>query len=316
MNNNVSIFQNEQFGQIRTIYEMGKIYFCGKDIASTLGYVDTVNAIKQHCKEKGVVKRHLIDNMGRNQNATFIDEGNLYRLITHSKLPEAEKFESWIFDEVLPSLRQNGNYTLPSTQESIEGDKQDDQLEKAKMLLQISETLNDEYQQLLHAWAVKLITGEFLIPLPSFQERRTFSARDVANTLGTSPSYVGKLANRNGLKNEAFGKYTNCFRYFENAIYELGDILERKQQKEKILYKSAMLKFKKEEVDQIPQTRLREQFHECDDVVRCLKYSIGYELRFVRRGFSAKVFDEDLTIAKEKFLSGQFDEYGEPSEGL
>ena len=117
MNNNVSIFQNEQFGQIRTIYEMGKIYFCGSDVAKSLGYANPNKAINDHCR---AITKRSTPISGKMQEINFISEGDLYRLITHSKLPEAEKFESWIFDEVLPSLRQNGNYTLPSTQESIE----------------------------------------------------------------------------------------------------------------------------------------------------------------------------------------------------
>ena len=68
MNNNVAIFQNEQFGQIRTVYEMGKVFFCGKDVATALGYAVPRKAITEHCKENGVLKRNLIDNMGRTQN--------------------------------------------------------------------------------------------------------------------------------------------------------------------------------------------------------------------------------------------------------
>ena len=112
MKNNLTVFKNEQFGQVRTAIENGKVFFCGKDVATALGYADTVNAIKQHCKSGGVVKHHLIDSLGRKQNASFVSEGNLYRLITHSKLPEAEKFESWVFDEVLPSIRKTGGYSV------------------------------------------------------------------------------------------------------------------------------------------------------------------------------------------------------------
>lgn len=108
--NNLTIFENQQFGKIRTVVAQGNVLFCGKDIAEALGYKDTVNAIKQHCRINGVVKHHLTDNLGRTQQAAFIDEGNLYRLITHSKLPEAEKFESWVFDEVLPTIRKTGGY--------------------------------------------------------------------------------------------------------------------------------------------------------------------------------------------------------------
>ena len=74
MSKEIQIFKNEQFGQIRTIDENGKVLFCAKDVAVSLGYKDPTNAIKQHCR--GVVKRHLIDELGRKQLANFIPEGD------------------------------------------------------------------------------------------------------------------------------------------------------------------------------------------------------------------------------------------------
>lgn len=111
MENMIRIFENEEFGKVRTLQEDdSRILFCGKDVATALGYRDTVNALKAHCKEDGVVIHHLTDSLGRKQSAKFISEGNLYRLTTHSRLPSAEKFESWIFDEVLPTIRRTGGY--------------------------------------------------------------------------------------------------------------------------------------------------------------------------------------------------------------
>lgn len=113
--NNLKIFNNTEFGQVRMIEENGQIWFCGADVASALGFKDTVNALKQHCREDGVVKRHLIDSMGRQQEAKFINEPNLYRLIIHSKLPSAERFEKWVFEEVLPAIRKTGKYEMVPT---------------------------------------------------------------------------------------------------------------------------------------------------------------------------------------------------------
>ena len=110
MDNMVKTFVNEEFGSVRTIEENGMVMFCGKDVALALGYSDTNNAIKTHCKKDGVVNHHLIDSMGRKQGAKFISECNLYRLISHSRLPSAEKFERWIFDDVLPTIRRTGGY--------------------------------------------------------------------------------------------------------------------------------------------------------------------------------------------------------------
>ena len=110
MEQKIKIFENGEFGSVRTIEENGRVMFCGKDVALALGYSDTNNAIKTHCKKDGVVIHHLIDSMGRKQGAKFISEGNLYRHISHSRLPSAEKFESWIFDDVLPTIRRTGGY--------------------------------------------------------------------------------------------------------------------------------------------------------------------------------------------------------------
>lgn len=109
----LQIFKNPDFGEIRIFKEPdGSITFCGVDATTALGYKDTVNALKQHCKEDGVVFHHIIDALGRTQKAKFISEGNLYRLIAGSRLPGADRFERWIFDEVLPSIRETGKYSV------------------------------------------------------------------------------------------------------------------------------------------------------------------------------------------------------------
>lgn len=113
--NDIQIFENSAFGAVRTYTENDKTYFCGKDVAMALGYTNPNKAIIDHCKIDGVTKRYLIDSLGRQQEAKFVSEGNLYRLITHSKLPQAENFESWIFDEVLPCIRKHGAYMTPQT---------------------------------------------------------------------------------------------------------------------------------------------------------------------------------------------------------
>lgn len=115
--NELQIFNNPEFGKIRTIEEEGKVLFCGKDIASALGYVRPQNAIATHCK--GALKRGIGVETGKKADGTpskqqiemlFIPEGDIYRLAARSELPGAEKFESWIFDEVIPSIRKRGGY--------------------------------------------------------------------------------------------------------------------------------------------------------------------------------------------------------------
>lgn len=104
--NDLQIFKNNKFGQIRTAEIEGKLYFVGKDIAKSLGYKNTRDAISRHCK--GVVKHDGFKINGI--KIALIPEGDMYRLITNSELPSAEEFESWVFDEVLPAIRKTGGY--------------------------------------------------------------------------------------------------------------------------------------------------------------------------------------------------------------
>ncbi len=102
----LKIFNNNEFGQVRTVEIDGKPYFVGKDVANALGYSNPRDAISRHCK--GVVKHDSFKEGG--QLIALISEGDMYRLITHSKLESAERFESWVFDEVLPTIRKTGGY--------------------------------------------------------------------------------------------------------------------------------------------------------------------------------------------------------------
>lgn len=110
MENKIEIFNNNEFGEIRTIEENGNILFCGSDIAKALGYTNPNKAINAHCR---AITKRSTPISGKMQNINFIPEGDVYRLISHSKLPGAEKFEKWIFDEVLPTIRRHGAYMTP-----------------------------------------------------------------------------------------------------------------------------------------------------------------------------------------------------------
>lgn len=135
--NEIQIFTNELFGSVRTLEENdGKVLFCGKDVALALGYKFPKDAISAHCK--GAVKHRLPTNGGI-QEANFITEGDMYRLITHSKLPEAEKFERWVFDEILPTIRKHGAYMTDQTLEKA--------LTNPDFLIQLATQLKTEQEQ-------------------------------------------------------------------------------------------------------------------------------------------------------------------------
>ena len=110
MENELMIFNNPEFGEIRTIEEDGKVLFCGSDVAKALGYSKPQNAIDRHCKcalKRGIPHPQSPD---KTIEMLFIPEGDIYRLAAKSELPGADRFESWIFDEVLPTIRKHGAY--------------------------------------------------------------------------------------------------------------------------------------------------------------------------------------------------------------
>ena len=110
MGSYMQIFKNEQFGEVRMIEENGKPLFCGSDVARALGYARPNDAIVDHCR--CTVKRRIPHPQSPDKEIgmAFIPEGDVYRLIVRSKLPAADKFERWVFDEVIPSIRKNGGY--------------------------------------------------------------------------------------------------------------------------------------------------------------------------------------------------------------
>lgn len=110
--NELQIFENREFGSVRTMEINGKPYFSAVDIAEALGYANPRDAVSRHCK--GVVKRDTLTRGGQ-QAINFIPEGDIYRLVVRSNLPSAERFESWVFDDVIPQIRQTGGYQLPQT---------------------------------------------------------------------------------------------------------------------------------------------------------------------------------------------------------
>ena len=134
--NNLQIFNNDRFGEIRTVEDGGKVLFCGSDIANALGYTNTRKALSDHCR--CVTKCYIPhpQSLDKTIEMSFITEGDIYRLIAHSKLPTAQEFERWVFDEVLPTIRRNGAYMTDSTLEQA--------LTSPDFLIQLATKLKEE----------------------------------------------------------------------------------------------------------------------------------------------------------------------------
>ena len=148
---------------LRTVTVDGETLFCGKDAATILGYANTKSALARHAK--GSARRYPLETAGGTQKFKFITEPDLYRLVTHSKLPTAEKFEHWVFEEVLPSIRKTGAYGVQVTADQILGniDAYIGVLEAAKTLKQDNERLqieNTAQKQTLEEQAPKVLFAE------------------------------------------------------------------------------------------------------------------------------------------------------------
>ena len=138
----LQIFNNDMFGEVRGLNIDGKPYAVANDIAKTLGYTNPSKATNDHCKKSKMVWGN--DSLGRRQQFKVIPEGDIYRLIIKSKLPQAQDFECWVMDEVLPQIRQTGGY-IPVSQED------DEKLILAKALMITNKTIEQQKQHLQQA---------------------------------------------------------------------------------------------------------------------------------------------------------------------
>lgn len=218
--NDLTIFESPEFGSIRTVEEDGKVLFCAKDVAASLGYKDTTNAIKQHCR--GVVKRHLTDNLGRDQITNFIPEGDVYRLAAKSELPGAERFESWIFDEVIPSIRRTGGY--------IVGQKE---LSPAELMAKALKVANDVLAAREARISELTVQNTIMQPKADYFDELVdrnllTSFRDTAKQLGVSQNaFIGFLKERKYIYRDQKGK---LMPYAEknNGLFEVKECFNNK----------------------------------------------------------------------------------------
>ena len=139
---------------IRSTVIDGKPWMVAKDVCSALGYANDRDAISKHCRPKGVAKRDTLT-QGGCQQVTIIDQGNVLRLITRSRLPAAERFESWVFDEMLPELLSKGSYSLidQAEKQRLEENKRITQHQEAAIRLidKIRREHRPEVREALHA---------------------------------------------------------------------------------------------------------------------------------------------------------------------
>ncbi|MDE5582419.1 MAG: Bro-N domain-containing protein [Ruminococcus sp.] len=239
--NEIQIFNNSEFGEIRTLTIDNEPYFVGKDVAVILGYAKPENAIANHVDKDDTLKQGVIDSLGRTQQTTIINESGLYSLILSSKLPTAKKFKRWVTSEVLPTIRKTGSYTTPNAVDktkALEVKEMNARVRMANMLLKLAkvDTLSPDYKNILVAKSAEVLTGEALLPLPK-SEQKTYSAGDIAGMFGVSAQKIGHIAKANNMKTDEYGcwykdkspyspKEVDTFRYNDKAVEKFREIFK------------------------------------------------------------------------------------------
>jgi len=135
----LKVFENPEFGQVRTVTINNEPYFVGTDVATILGYAKTQNAIATHIDKDDALKQGITDSLGRLQETTVINESGLYALILGSKLENAKRFKKWLTSEVLPSIRKHGMYAT------------DELINNPDLLIAVATQLKEERQARVQA---------------------------------------------------------------------------------------------------------------------------------------------------------------------
>ena len=222
MGSDMQIFKNEQFGEVRMIEENGKPLFCGSDVARALGYARPNDAIVDHCR--CTVKRRIPHPQSPDKEIgmAFIPEGDVYRLIVRSKLPAADKFERWVFDEVLPYIRKNGAYMT------------DDVLEQAltspDFLIELATRLKAEKAKN----AQLTVSNKIMQPKADYfdmlVDRNLLTGiRDTAKELGIRQNdFVRFLLDKGYLFRTKKGKLRPYAAYVDSGLFEMKEFVNDK----------------------------------------------------------------------------------------
>ena len=215
----ISTFNNSEFGEIRTIQNDSGILFCGSDVARALGYARPADAISAHCKGVCVLPT---PSAGGVQNTKFITEGDVYRLIAHSKLPGAERFERWVFDEVLPSIRKHGAYLTEDVLEQA--------LTSPDFLIELATRLKTEKAKN----AQLTVSNQIMQPKADYfdmlVDRNLLTGiRDTAKELGIRQNdFVSFLLDKGYLFRTKKGKLRPYATYVDSGLFEMKEFVNDK----------------------------------------------------------------------------------------
>ena len=161
---NLQVFQNKEFGSIRTVQLNNEPYFCMADICKALD-ISNISQAKNRLREDGVITNEVIDSLGRKQQANFINESNMYKLIFQSRKESAERFTDWVTSEVLPAIRQTGQYQMQNLSDEMKAILMHDEkiVKMDKRIFNLESNMVIDYgQQLVLANLVSSVVIEIL----------------------------------------------------------------------------------------------------------------------------------------------------------
>lgn len=231
--NDLQVFNNELFGEVRTTIIDGEVWFVLADVCKALGIKNATDVAKRLDEDE--VTRFNLGSLSGVSN--LVNESGLYKVLFRSDKEEAKIFTKWVTKGILPQIRKTGTFTMKTEPKELEVREQEVKLKTAELLLKIADNVDiPEYKQIINAHSTKIITGDFLLPLPTV-EKKTYSAGEIGNILGISANKVGRIANNNNLKIDEYGKLVwdksrssakqvDTFRYYENVIPVFQELLE------------------------------------------------------------------------------------------
>lgn len=200
----IQIFKNEVFGEVRVAGTNEEPLFCAKDVATALGYSDTADAIQRHCKSGKKVFCPHKNGMG-GTNMVYIPEKDVYRLIMRSNLPNAEQFQDWVCDEVLPSIRKHGGYLTP--------DKIEEVLSNPDTIIRLAMQLKNERSKRRDAEQhIAILT----------HTNKTYTATEVAKEIGMrSAAELNRWLESEKVQYKINGTWVPCAGYANLAWFEI-----------------------------------------------------------------------------------------------
>lgn len=205
--NEIKIFNNPKFGQIRTTTdEQGEPLFCLKDVCAALD-LGNASQVKTRLSRDGVIANDVIDSLGRTQHVSFINEPNFYRCVFQSRKPEAEAFQYWIYEEVLPAIRKQGGYM------TVKDETPEETIARALLMAQHTIELRDK-RIALQAEQLKLQAPKVAYVDEVLASDRTYTTTQIAKELDmTSAQALQKMLCDNGIMFRQSGQWLLTARY-------------------------------------------------------------------------------------------------------